>query len=279
MTSNLDQTTTDQTTTDQMLLAQMVSAAQTAGGALLARFSRQSRIRTPEELQLALQTNDEVSLSILQPLLTAARPQAGWVKEEMETGLLPVGEWWMLDPVEGNINHIHGLPEWCLTITLIRDNRAVLTVVHVPLSGDTYAAQQGGGATLNGQPLSTSQKTDFSIAMVSTGQSEPFESEATRQRMGESISAMTGEWRVLRASVPTSFHLMQVAAGHTDVFWEYSQVRSGLMPGLLLVTEAGGLVTDTHGNPWTPESPDFLAAAPGVHGWAVQVLSGIGSLA
>jgi myo-inositol-1(or 4)-monophosphatase len=76
-------------------------------------------------------------------------------------------------------------------------------------------------------------------------------------------------------TVPATFELGLVAAGHIDAFWQHSDVRSGLAAGALLVSEAGGLVTDTRGRPWTLASADFLACAPGVHREAVAVLRGI----
>ena len=266
-------TQTDHAAEDRALLPEVVRVVQAAGAQLLARFSGGSRVSGRDELLAALQANDAASLAVLRPALTALRPQTKWVADEMETGALPAGEWWVVDPVEGNINHIHGLPEWCVSATLVREGAPALTAVFFPLTGETYSAARGAGAQLNGTPLSTSGKTDFGIALVSTGQAEPHEPPETRRRLGESMTAMTGDWRVLRASVPTTLHLVQVAAGHTDVFWEYSRVRSGLMAGALLVTEAGGAVSDTRGAAWSPERPDFLAAAPGVHAQAVQALS------
>ncbi len=70
---------------------------------------------------------------------------------------------------------------------------------------------------------------------------------------------------MVRVSVPATLQLIHVAAGRMEAFWQHSDVRSGLVSGALLVAEAGGVVTDTHGAPWTPAHSDFLAAAPGVH--------------
>ncbi|MFY0578744.1 inositol monophosphatase family protein [Cystobacter fuscus] len=80
---------------------------------------------------------------------------------------------------------------------------------------------------------------------------------------------------VLRVSVPATLQLIQVAAGRMDAFWQYSQVRSGLLAGALLVEEAGGGISDTQGRPWSLTSGDFLAAASPLHGAAVGVLSSI----
>jgi len=76
-------------------------------------------------------------------------------------------------------------------------------------------------------------------------------------------------------SVPATWQLIQVAAGRMDAFWQFSQVRSGLLAGALLVAEAGGVVTDTHGKPWSLDSDDFLATTPSLHAAAVETLSTI----
>ena len=104
------------------------------------------------------------------------RPGAGWVEDELESGPLTEGEWWVADPVEGNINHCHGIPDWGVTATLVRDNSPTVTTVYLPLTDQLYAAVRGGGATLDGTALRTSTKTEFSGAMVGTGQARPGES-------------------------------------------------------------------------------------------------------
>jgi myo-inositol-1(or 4)-monophosphatase len=178
-------------------------------------------------------------------------------------------------PVEGNINHIHGMTDWGVTATLVRDNVSVLTAVHLPLIGNTYTAVRGGGAYLDRVRLHPSKKTDLGAALVGTGQAMPGEDSETHRRIGQSVTAMLGATLVVRVSVPATLQLIHVAAGRMDVFWQYSQVRSGLLAGALLVDEAGGTVTDTHGCAWSLESEDFLATAPGLHSAAVDISSAI----
>jgi myo-inositol-1(or 4)-monophosphatase len=191
------------------------------------------------------------------------------------SGKPPPGEWWVTDPAEGNINHVHGLTDWAVTATLVRDNRPVLTVVHLPLAGTTYTAVAGEGAYQDGVPLRASAKTALNAALSGTGQAMPGESAETFRRFGEAVTAMLNKGLVLRASVPATLQLIHVAAGRMDVFWQFSAVRSGLVAGALLVAEAGGVVTGIQGAPWTLDSADFLAAAPGVHSEAVEVLAGV----
>lgn len=252
---------------DGALLAATVAAVRAAGDAMLRRFS--AFTRTPDDLRdlvQAIHANDDASLTVLRPLLTQARPGARWVEDELEGGALPPGEWWLVDAVEGNVNHAHGLAEWGVSATLIRDNAPVLTAIHEPVAQRLYTAVRGSGtAYVNGVPMRASAKTELRAAIVTTGQAKPGESETTWRRLGASITAMLRAALVVRATVPATFQLTQVAAGQVDGFWQYSNVRSGQAAGALLVAEAGGIVTDIRGEPWTLASDDFLACAPGIH--------------
>jgi myo-inositol-1(or 4)-monophosphatase len=256
------------------LLQQVIQAVQSAGQAVLARFSADARPRDRNDIGNMITANDTISRDILRPALSAACADARWDDDEAGAGALPPGAWWVTDPVEGAINHIHGLPDWGVTATLVRDNLPVLTAVHLPLSGDTYTALRGGGAWLNGISLHVSGKTELNAAMVGTGQAVPNEGSTVYQRMGTSVTAMLEAALVVRVSVPATLQLVQVAAGRQDLFWQYSQVRSGLVAGALLVAEAGGSVTDLDGIPWHLGSSDFLASAPALVAPAVAILAG-----
>lgn len=258
---------------DAALLPQVVAAVQATGQRLLERFASSPRPKSRGEVVAAVRANDAAALAVLRPALSEVRPGAAWDDDEGGDGPLPPGEWWVADPVEGNVNHVHGLGGWGVTATLVRDNVPVLTAVHLPRPGTTYIAVRGGGAFQGGLRLRASEKQGLGGALVGTGQAEPGEGLETYSRLGLSVTAMLPAALLVRVAVPATLELAEVAAGRADVFWQSSRVRSGLLAGALLVTEAGGRVTDTRGAPWTPESYDFLAAAPGVHAAAVQVLS------
>ncbi|MYV95583.1 inositol monophosphatase family protein [Streptomyces sp. SID1034] len=258
---------------DADLLAETASAVRAAGAALRERFGEVVGYQTREELMDALAANDNAALDILRPRLTKLRPEAGWVEDELNGGALPAGEWWVVDPAEGNVNHLHALPDWAVTATLVRENQPVLTVVHLPLTGETYTALKGAGAHLDGAPLRVSASADLGLSIVATSQARPDEDEKVVRRVGSSITAMLFDALVVRTSVPATLHLVNVAAGRIDAFWQFAGARADLLPGALLVTEAGGRISDAEGRPWTPQSESFLAAAPGVHAEAAATLS------
>ena len=255
------------------LLRRTVKAVTEAGQTLLKTYSRTTRQKDLQQLLASIKQHEGISAPILKGYLEAALPNTHWDEDEFDSGDLPKGLWWITDAVEGNINLIQGMPEWCTTATLVVDGDALLTAVHDPLRQTTYAARLGAGAFENGVRMQASAKTDLKAALIGTGQAKPDEDAETQRRMTESIRAMLQAGLVLHVSVPATLQLVEVATGRRDVFWQASQVRSGLMAGGLLVSEAGGVTSDFKGQPWRLDSKDFLASARGLHAAAVDVLT------
>ena len=247
-----------------------------AATAVESRFDINSRPKTRGDIINQIRENDALSMKIMRDGFDAIRPQAQMLDDEIGTGSLPAGEFWIVDPVEGAINQIHGMPDWCVSAALVRDNQIILATVHVPLLKHTYSAILGQGAWLNNAPLSVSDKTEIGIAMVGTGQAAPGESVQVHKAIGASVSAVLQKALTVRVSVPATLQLIQVAAGRMDGFWQFSQVRSGLSAGALLVREAGGMVTDFDGNLWSFESPEFLATTPHFSSTLAKSLRDIG---
>ncbi len=258
---------------NEALLTAVSQAVSAAGRLLLARFRQIPAPTTLPDLLAGIDANDAVVEAGLREALLAARPGSHWAADEEEEGALPTGEWWVADPAEGNVNHLHGRPGWGVTATLVRNGEPVLTVVNIPLTGETYTAIDGQGAFVNGLPLRVSAKQELGAAIVASGQASPGESKAIRSRMIRSTEALLDAALLVRLSVPTTLELIDVAAGRLDAFWQHGSVRAGLIGGALLVREAGGLVTDLKGQRWTAASPDFLASPPALGPAILSTLS------
>ena len=249
------------------LTADVTAAVHRAGKALLAEYTETARPADKADLHRAGTRLETVATGILKPALAAIRPDARWIEDDQETTALPTGEWWAVDPVEGAVNYVHGLAEWAVTVTLIRDNLPVLAVVHEPANGRTWTAVRDGGAFLDGRPLRVSSKSEVGAALVTTTQPR------TRTRdFADATVAMLDRVLLLRSTVPSTFPQLDVAAGHVDAYWQYECDLVGVAAGVLLVTEAGGLVTDLAGDPWRPGATDILAAAPGLHPELLSIL-------
>jgi myo-inositol-1(or 4)-monophosphatase len=250
------------------LLEAATRAAQEAGRRLPSIGSRPS---SAEALMAALRANDEAVAEVLRPALTAALPGSGWNTDEHGSGPMPGGDWWVVDPVGGNLNAVYGMADWNIGVSLVRDGRPVLAVLHAPVAGETFTAAAGEGAFLNGVPVHVSDKTDLSVALAGTGQAKPDREPAHANRAGAAIAAMMRHALYVRVSVPVGHQLTQVAAGRMDLHWQFDNLRSHIAP-VLIVREAGATVTDLDGKPWQIGSAGYLAAAAGLHAAALTIL-------
>jgi myo-inositol-1(or 4)-monophosphatase len=253
------------------LLEVVTTAVQDAGQQLRSIDSRPS---TADALRAALRANDEAVIDALRPVLTAALPGSGWNTDEHGSGRMPDGDWWVVDPVGGNLNAVSGMADWNIGVSLVRDGRPVLAVLHMPVAAETFTAVAGEGALLNGVPVRVSGKSDLSVALAGTGQAKPDRDPAHAQRVGAAVAAMMQHALYVRVSVPVGHQLAQVAAGRMDLHWQFDNLRSHIAP-VLIAREAGATVTDLDGKPWQIDSDGYLAAAPALHGAALDILRGL----
>lgn len=258
-------------TTEQQLLTLVTTLVRTAAQQVVSPATTPT---TEAELFAALGANDDTVSAILRPALTEALAGSRWTADEHGSGPMPDGDWWVVDPVGGNMNAVQGMPDWNIGVSLVRDGRPLLAVLHAHRAGETFSAIAGGGAYLNGLPLRVSAKTDLGLALTGTGQAEPNRDPGHARRAGAAIAAMMQRALYVRSSVPVGQQLTQVAAGRMDVHWQFDNLRSHIAP-VLIAREAGGTVTDLDGKPWEITSSGYVAAAPGVHAAALDVLRSI----
>jgi myo-inositol-1(or 4)-monophosphatase len=252
------------------LLPAVVEAANRGASFLLARFDPKSRPADRAAMYELGMGLEEGSVAAVREVLDGVAPNAGWYDDE-DGRELPPGEWWIVDGAEGGVNHVHGLPEWAVTIALVRDGIPQLSVVRQPVGELTYTAVRGAGAWRNGQPLRVSAKTSLDAAIAAASQAG--NGPEVNARFGRAVAAMSDRALLVRNTIPTTFPLLRVASGQSDVFWQYEPDVPGTAAGTLLAAEAGAVVTDLSGKHWDLNSPDVLVAAPGVHAAALAVLS------
>ncbi|WP_370969225.1 inositol monophosphatase [Amycolatopsis sp. cg9] len=234
-------------------------------------------VRAPEhppasfaELAAAFGAIDDPLAAGLRAALTELRPGAAWAEEFDE---LPGGEVWVVDALDGAVQLLQGLPQYCLTVTLVRDGEPELAVLHSPRLGETYAAKRGEGARRNGKPVAPSRKTSLAAVVAATSQ-PPFVAKqpGVAEAAGRSLTAVLEEVAAVRNLGPTSWQVADVAAGRLDLFWQFGRDATNLAGAALVAREAGAVVTTADGAPWTPSAGSFLAAAPGLHAPAAKIL-------
>ncbi|WP_216893654.1 inositol monophosphatase family protein [Nocardia alni] len=256
------------------MLPAVVDATRRAGKSLLRQYDPDSR---PADRAAMFQIGtaiEDSALSVLKEVLDDAHPGIGWFDEDRDGVDVPSGEWWIVDGVEGAVNFVHGLPEWGLIITLVSDGVPKLAVVSRPVDDVIYTAVEGEGAYRDGRALSVSRKTGLDAAIATASQAG--NSPRVHERFGRAFAVMSDRAMLVRNTVPTMFPMLDVAAGHYDLFWQYDPDLPGTVAGTLLATEAGAVVSTVSGAPWRIDSTDVLVAAPGVHAAALEALAEVG---
>lgn len=252
-----------------MLLDEMIAAAK-AAGEIVAATPKQPRMTTFDEFRAAFDTVQAPAEEVLRKHLDTIAPGVPWA-DEFETELPAGQQVWVVDVIDGAVQYMQGLPQWCVSVTLVDDRAPVAAVLHNPIQQETYSA--GTTAFLNGNPIRPSIKTDLSAALVATSQPPfAFTQPDAVAAAGRSLSAVLGAVVAVRNLGPTSWQIADVASGRLDAFWQYGvDDTNNLGPGLI-AKAAGVVVTDADGRPWHASSRSFVAAPEALHPLLVEVL-------
>ncbi|RZJ32401.1 MAG: 3'(2'),5'-bisphosphate nucleotidase CysQ [Brevundimonas sp.] len=201
--------------------------------------------------------------ALLRDRLLTARPDYGWLSEETAdtTDRLTKQRIFVVDPIDGTVAYMKDKPWWCIPIAVVEDGRPVAAVIHAPMLDETFVATLGGGATLNGRPISASDTTDLDDASV-LADARLMEG----PQWAEPWPAMRYEKRNALA-----YRMALVAAGAFDAAialtpkWDWD-----VCAGALIAEEAGARVSDHHGGAWRFNQPDprqtsLICTAPALH--------------
>jgi myo-inositol-1(or 4)-monophosphatase len=246
-----------------------VAAARAAGEVLREGFEQEKEIRYKGEVDLVTEV-DERAEAVIREALREAFPAHGILGEE--GGSLP-GESdsrWIVDPLDGTTNYAHGLRIFAVSIALERAGEVVAGVVHDPMADETYAAERGGGATLNGRPIRVSQTGTLIGALLVTG--FPYDRDdmpAALDLFGRFSMLSRGMRRLGSAALD----LCYVAAGRLDGYYERGVKAWDVAAGSLILEEAGGRITDYRGEGFDLERGELVASNGPLHPALVSVTS------
>ena len=169
---------------------------------------------------------------------------------------------WLIDPLDGTTNFIHGIPHFAISIACLHKNRLAHAVVYDPIKREEFTASRGGGAFLNGRRMRVSPRLSFDGALLGTG--IPFSGYALDHMDGylKCLQEVSGQCAGIRRAGAAALDLAYVAAGRFDGFWELGLKPWDVAAGALLITEAGGLVADFNGGNSFLEKGNIVAANP-----------------
>ena len=234
-----------------------VRAAQAAGELLLERFEEPVRGLGVKSSRTDMVSDaDHDAEALIQELLASERPDDGLIAEEGSRADSGNGRLWVVDPLDGTTNFLYGLQSWCVSIALEDDGGGLLGVVHQPLRGDTFVAERGAGASVNGEPLAVRRPPALATALLATGFGYDPERRAWQAR---TLTRLLPHIRDIRRAGAAALDLAWVAAGRLDAYWERGLNHWDWAAGELLVTEAGGAVAHL---PRTRGAGGLAAASP-----------------
>lgn len=217
---------------------------------------------------------DRTAEQMLVEGLRKCLPTAGFVTEEgtVEQGRQAVR--WIIDPLDGTTNFLHGIPAFCISVALEDAGSILIGCIYEPLRDELFSAASGCGATLNGKVLSVSANQEPGKALGATG--FPYVMGDAEGAMMLMYADMLRQTRGLRRIGSAAIDLAWVAAGRFDFFYEPWLNPWDVAAGHLLVEEAGGIVTDFSGGNHAIFGGQILAASPALHPWVMNRLKASG---
>ncbi|MDR3083036.1 MAG: inositol monophosphatase [Streptomyces sp.] len=199
---------------------------------------------------------DIASEKLITGLLADRRPDDGLLGEEGASVEGTSGVEWVIDPIDGTVNYLYGLPSWAISIAARKDGETLVGVVHAPMRGETFRAVKGHGAFVNDRPVRVRPAPEPGLALVGTGFGYLAERKA---RQAEVVRWLIPEVRDIRRGGSAAIDLCDVAAGRLDAYYERGLNPWDYAAGDLIAREAGAL---TGGRPGEPLSPALAIAAP-----------------
>ena len=206
---------------------------------------------------------DRASEEAILAVLTEHRPNDGVLGEEgTDTG--GSGRRWLIDPLDGTVNFVHGIDQVAVCVALCDGEQVLAGVVLDVIREELFAAEAGGGATLDGIPITVSTTPELSGSVIATG--FPYDHDRYADSLMPSLAAVLAKVAGIRRFGSAALDLCWTACGRFDGYYEYSLKPWDIAAALLVVNEAGGITTDPWGNALHPYLPHAVAANPAIHG-------------
>ena len=180
---------------------------------------------------------------------------------------------WIIDPMDGTHNFLHGHPHCCVSIALKYQSETVVAVVYDALRNELFSARKGGGAQLEGRRIRVSENSRLSDSLLCTG--FPYRDGAEAKLWFKTFASLMPRAQSIHRTGSSVLDLAYVACGRYDGFWEFGLQLWDIAAGALLIREAGGIVTDISGSTDAEKSGNVVAGNPKVHEKLNHILSNI----
>ena len=224
-----------------------INAARKAGDIIVRHMDKLDRIKVNQKKQHDYFSEVDIKAehAIIQTI-QKAYPDHGIIAEESGMHETNHDTVWLIDPLDGTTNYLHGFPFFSVSIAVMHRNRIEHALVFDPLRQECFTATRGAGAQLNDRRIRVSKQTQLTSALLGTG--FPFRNKESAKKHFPTFEALFGQCAGVRRAGSAALDLAYVACGRLDGFWEFGLNSWDLAAGSLLIKEAGGLVSDFDGS-------------------------------
>ena len=233
--------------------------ARSAGALLMQRPDSFTFTEKSSAVDFATQMDQQAESLIVKSLL-AARPDDGIIAEEGAAQSSKSGITWVIDPLDGTVNYLYGLPGWNISIAAKNQEGVIAGVVFAPTINSLWKATKGGGAYLNNKAIKCNDPVNLNLALIATGFSYDLE---LRKEQGARMQRLIPQIRDLRRNGAAAVDLCYVAMGAVDAYFESSLKEWDFAAGGLIATEAGALISGRTGG--APDGDMVVCAGPSLH--------------
>ncbi|HVO92638.1 MAG TPA: inositol monophosphatase family protein [Terriglobales bacterium] len=253
-------------------------AASKAGALILDHWQQPKAIEYKGAIDLVTTTDRDSERIIVSTLRRAFPDHSILAEEETDQRQSATPYLWLVDPLDGTTNFAHGYPQFCVSIALqYNNNEIALGLVYDPVRDECFRAVRGLGATLNDRPIATSNSAELDKSLLATG--FPYDRRDFADFYLTYFKAFMMRCQGIRRSGSAALDLCYVAAGRLDGFWELKLKPWDNAAGALMVTEAGGRLSDFSGDGFSIWSQETLASNRLIHDEMVYVARNITKLA
>jgi myo-inositol-1(or 4)-monophosphatase len=247
------------------MLNMAVRAARAAGDLIVRYVDRVDSLRiTPKGRNDFVSEVDRQAEREIINILQKAYPSHGFLGEEGgRQGTVRDDFVWVIDPLDGTTNFLHGFPQFAVSIALMHKGHIECGAVYDPLRQELFTAKRGGGAMLNNRRVRVTKQNTLKGALLGTG--IPFKDQRHVESYLNMLRELIKDTAGVRRAGSAALDLAYVACGRLDGFWEIGLKKWDMAAGILLIQEAGGIVTDLEGGDKYLETGNLLTASPRLH--------------
>ena len=242
------------------LMNVMIKAARKAARGLARDFGEVEQLQVSRKGPANFVTAADLKAEkILREELSTARPGYGFLLEEAgEIAGTDKTHRWIVDPLDGTTNFLHGLPHFAISIGLERDGDLIAGVIYDPIKDELFSAEKGQGAFLNDRRLRVAARADLHESLLATG--IPFQGRPGHDRFRQELAVLTEKVAGIRRFGSAALDLAYVAAGRFDGFWERDLSPWDVAAGVVIVRESGGIVGGIDAKPFKIDGSSILAS-------------------